>query len=1418
MPGKSLKVDIIAEVQAKIDDALSKLNTLENYFKGPITVKVDADIKTALLGLKEIKSFTQDIQLNASKMGKAFADNKGLQKLKKDAKELGYREFQSVEDSLMRITGATNNIADAFGKIDFGNINVSGINELKTSFEGLGATIKTISDNIEGFKNIRPTNRIKEDLKKAREEYELYESKTTVPTSSRKDYSWDRYLSFYDRSKKDKNGNFVLMSNEKEKEAAKAAIKDLNSLLAKGVHPETGIAVKYQDKEKGYRTWGSFTIKALMEDIINSYKGDKEFNDFLKFNDILPSVLTAGQEIKTPFKELQRRRDEAKKNVEAYEKELTLAERFGGDKFNLESSIDVSGLRDVVEILGNINTSLDGIQQSFNAAFNIDTSNVEKAKEEIEETAKATEKANAAKKEGEKEKPLERETKKEASELERFKKEYNEQLEAKNRLNNALKEIRKGTKKTSVNKMLDDPKKYISDFNEAVQKYSDYEKLVGSQDYDPIKALNLKAVAQSYSSVYSKFLDNYKDVNVLGVLKEGITKDADEFLNNYFGLKKDDYDNLGNKMSMELNAREALGMGFDEGSDFEIENLKEEIEAQEKLNQAKKEEVQIDKEKQAESKSTSDKEVTDAKERLETEEKINQERKEARAEISKPLETSEDSGRGISGIDDEIEALNRLTSAANEAAEAKREVVNANGELGSAASESIGSLGKEAEKLDEIKENAEKASKSKKEEADATKEANKEEEKSKKKGSHVNGEPWSESDLDERTISQGGRLSNDSFSYTVARGVAQKEKVRVRYDEESGEYKSTSSLSTDYKKLADEIIKADTAIIKLRDDIKKGEEKGHEVDAEVKQLARAKKERAELFKEWNHYQNDEDYISSDANREQLVRERARNAKIQREEIAFKEQKERNKQRDQDAAKERRRQEQEEERARRRREQEAEKARQAQEKEDAENEAKRKQEEEDKENAPKIAAEKAKAEEVANAKADLKEMLDLQDRLYKHEKEYSKINKDNAYNKEDAERVEGLIREDQEAIAKVASNIQGYSKDSVAAAKEELGYREQIANKTRETVENVEKNELANKVTTQKSIDSQLERYDNFLKKTHESGKYTNAYDEEVMALQKRISKFQEGFSGNGNKLTSGLRDELKGIQEKFNNINFGKTFERNKKAAEKSLEGLKAKIEKTMDINSAMGKEKMAEYENIKIKLDTTESMEELNKLISQMRKLDGEVAKSGKTGKSFGAGLVDRIKSISQSAIAMSFSLYDVIRYGKEMASTVVEVDTAMTELAKVSDASDVRLDESFEKSTETAKELGATITDVISSTADWSRLGYGVDEAEKLAKITTLYQNIGDDITQEEASQSLVSTLQGFQLNTDEAEDVIDKFNEVSNNYAIDSKGIGQALQRSAASFNAANTDLSKSIALITAANEVVQDPEKVGESCAN
>ena len=49
--------------------------------------------------------------------------------------------------------------------------------------------------------------------------------------------------------------------------------------------------------------------------------------------------------------------------------------------------------------------------------------------------------------------------------------------------------------------------------------------------------------------------------------------------------------------------------------------------------------------------------------------------------------------------------------------------------------------------------------------------------------------------------------------------------------------------------------------------------------------------------------------------------------------------------------------------------------------------------------------------------------------------------------------------------------------------------------------------------------------------------------------------------------------------------------------------------------------------------------------------------------------------------------------------------------------------------------------------------------------------------------------------------------------NNFAIDSKGIGDALQRSASALVEGGNSIDETIALVTAANSVIQNPEQVG-----
>lgn len=59
----------------------------------------------------------------------------------------------------------------------------------------------------------------------------------------------------------------------------------------------------------------------------------------------------------------------------------------------------------------------------------------------------------------------------------------------------------------------------------------------------------------------------------------------------------------------------------------------------------------------------------------------------------------------------------------------------------------------------------------------------------------------------------------------------------------------------------------------------------------------------------------------------------------------------------------------------------------------------------------------------------------------------------------------------------------------------------------------------------------------------------------------------------------------------------------------------------------------------------------------------------------------------------------------------------------------------------------------------------------------------------------------------------DIVDKMNNIGNQYSIATDGIAQALQRSASSLTTAGNDLDEAIALVTAGNAVVQDPESVG-----
>ena len=215
-----------------------------------------------------------------------------------------------------------------------------------------------------------------------------------------------------------------------------------------------------------------------------------------------------------------------------------------------------------------------------------------------------------------------------------------------------------------------------------------------------------------------------------------------------------------------------------------------------------------------------------------------------------------------------------------------------------------------------------------------------------------------------------------------------------------------------------------------------------------------------------------------------------------------------------------------------------------------------------------------------------------------------------------------------------------------------------------------------------------------------------------------------------------------------------------------------------------------------------TMSMTELGHVaVAQVKKID-----KVKTGwDEFKGSLGGVGKQLLQYGLRM-VEIYDIIRYLRQGFNEVLQIDTAMTELKKVTDETAVAYDNFAKSAYASSKKIGSTMKEFIQASADFARLGYSIDEASQLAEAANVYKNVGDGIDDvAQASESIISTMKAFNIEATDSMGIVDRFNEIGNNFAIDSVGIGEALKRSASALAEAGNSIDESIALVTAAMKI-------------
>ena len=185
----------------------------------------------------------------------------------------------------------------------------------------------------------------------------------------------------------------------------------------------------------------------------------------------------------------------------------------------------------------------------------------------------------------------------------------------------------------------------------------------------------------------------------------------------------------------------------------------------------------------------------------------------------------------------------------------------------------------------------------------------------------------------------------------------------------------------------------------------------------------------------------------------------------------------------------------------------------------------------------------------------------------------------------------------------------------------------------------------------------------------------------------------------------------------------------------------------------------------------------------------------------------------------ANMLQVMDFVRYLRQGFEAVKEIDAALTELKKVTDETEASYRKFLNTASQTAGQIGSTVSDFTEATSNFARLGYTMEESADMAKTAIVYKNVADGLdTVEESTDSIISTMKAFGIESNDTMSIVDRFNEVGNNFAITSAGIGEALQRSASALFESGNTIDESIALVTAANSVIQNPEQVGELFAH
>lgn len=325
----------------------------------------------------------------------------------------------------------------------------------------------------------------------------------------------------------------------------------------------------------------------------------------------------------------------------------------------------------------------------------------------------------------------------------------------------------------------------------------------------------------------------------------------------------------------------------------------------------------------------------------------------------------------------------------------------------------------------------------------------------------------------------------------------------------------------------------------------------------------------------------------------------------------------------------------------------------------------------------------------------------------------------------------------ETIQSLQAQVDMYRKQ-IRAVEDATHATEELKQKAREGIESSSINAKGYSARSGEKYDNeQLDAYSRVLKKV-------NKYKLELAATNKKVDSSNDEVNQSTEKYINSLEEEISKLERRLDLMQ--QSFNTSNAAATAA--------------------EKRAETER-----ECALAIDKLNK----------EMDDGIRTSKTFGEALKDAFDNYIGPAALADRAVDLLVDGAKEAYHTIVDLNTAMTDVQMVTGESAEQTAELAHQYSQMAKELGATTTEVANGAAEWLRQGKSVAETNQLLESSMILSKVGA-IESSQATELLTSTLNGYKMEAQDAMHVVDAMSAVDLAAATSVEELAVALQSTA------------------------------------